>query len=114
MDVEALTAEQRRAVLRFLLYRMSMDTRRKLMAEMPVAYARLYPGTAGAVLEHVTEALSDSAMIDMREATDGVDWAGRTFGQLSPDEQRRVTAWAAAQLQHELNSSERRAAILAE
>jgi hypothetical protein len=42
-NVENLTSEQSLYVLRFLLHRMGLDTRGALMAEMPVAYARLYP-----------------------------------------------------------------------
>lgn len=41
-----LTREQTHTVLRFLLHRMNVDTRTALMAEMPVAYAKLYPSVS--------------------------------------------------------------------
>lgn len=48
--IENLTAEQMGNVLRFLLYRMGPETRAALMAEMPVAYSRLYPSVETSIL----------------------------------------------------------------
>jgi hypothetical protein len=48
--VDGLSSEQTEQVLRFLLHRMSMDTRRSLMANLPQAYARLYPTVTAATL----------------------------------------------------------------
>lgn len=59
MSLDGLTREQADAVLRFLLYRMDLDTRGALMAELPVAYARLYPSVSPTtVIERVGNALN--------------------------------------------------------
>ncbi len=42
-NTENLTREQTHTMLSFLLHRMEGNVRMALMAEMPVAYARLYP-----------------------------------------------------------------------
>ena len=42
-----------------------------------------------------------------------VDWAGRTFGQLTPAEQRRVIRIASAQLAAEMSTPEFEAAFAA-
>lgn len=61
--VDNLTTEQTESALRFLLYRMGMDTRREMMAEMPVIYATLFPQAAmiavGAVCERVNAITAD-------------------------------------------------------
>lgn len=41
--IEKLTGEQMEQVLHFLLHRMNQDTRRQMMASLPLAYARMYP-----------------------------------------------------------------------
>jgi hypothetical protein len=56
--MDNLTDEQRDMVLRFLLHRMPMDTRHKLMRALPVAYVTLYPGTEEAVIAMVRDALA--------------------------------------------------------
>lgn len=58
MEIARLSTERREQVLRFLLMRMSMDVRGELMAELPVAYVTLYPGTETAVLERVASAIA--------------------------------------------------------
>jgi hypothetical protein len=48
----------------FLLHHMSQQTRGKLMAELPVAYAKLYPGVDSAIIiDHVAHAI-DGARAD--------------------------------------------------
>lgn len=44
---------------------------------------------------------------------DGMQWGGRSFGELTPDEKRRVSKSAAGQLQRELNTPQVRAAVAA-
>lgn len=56
-NLENLTSEQRDTALRFLLHRMSMDTRHEMMRELPRAYVGLYPGTEDAVVAMVRDAL---------------------------------------------------------
>lgn len=46
--------------------------------------------------------------------TEPVDWAGRTFGQLTRDEQRRVLVDVTKQLSRELNSPAARAVFSGE
>lgn len=53
-----LTDEQRDVVLRFLLHRMTMETRLELMRTLPVHYATLHPGTEAAVLAKVADKLA--------------------------------------------------------
>ena len=55
--MENLTDEQRDMALRFLLHRMSLDTRHALMRSLPVAYVALYPDTEPVVVAMVRDAL---------------------------------------------------------
>lgn len=55
--VDNLTTEQRDEVLRFVLARMGPETRRELMAALPVPYVRMYPTTADVVFGAVREAI---------------------------------------------------------
>lgn len=58
METKNLTREQTDNVLHFLLTRMGVETRCALMAEMPVAYAGLYPSvSADVILEKVRQAV---------------------------------------------------------
>lgn len=54
-NIDNLTTEQRDLVLRFLLYRMKMDTRGEMMVHLPIAYATLYPAACPSVIEKVSE-----------------------------------------------------------
>lgn len=59
MDIKNLSREQVETVLRFLLHRMGPETRQAFMAELPVAYARLYPTVAPAtIVDKVQEAIA--------------------------------------------------------
>jgi len=56
--MDNLTDEQREMVLRFLLHRMSMDTRHALMRSLPLAYVALHPETEAVVIAMVRDTLS--------------------------------------------------------
>lgn len=57
-NTENLTREQTHSMLRYLLTRMNADTRCALMADMPVAYSRLYPTVdSSLILGHVREGI---------------------------------------------------------
>ena len=57
--VDQLTAEQGEQVIRFLLHRMTQDTRHALMRSLPMAYAAMYSGTDRAVILAVRAGLGD-------------------------------------------------------
>jgi len=57
MDLHNLTDEERDMVLRFLLHRMSIDTRHALMRTLPLAYVSLYPGNGDTVMREVRAAV---------------------------------------------------------
>lgn len=58
-STENLSTEQTGSVMRFLLHRMSMDTRHELMAHLPVAYAALFPGVdTDALIARVGQAIA--------------------------------------------------------
>lgn len=52
-NTENLSLDEVARVLDFFLYRMDMDTRRKLMAEMPVQYAKLFPSATPARIQQL-------------------------------------------------------------
>jgi len=56
--MDNLTNEQRDMVLRFLLYRMPLDTRHALMRSLPLAYVALHPETEAVVIAMVRDALA--------------------------------------------------------
>jgi len=56
--MKKLTNEQRDTVLRFLLHRMSLETRHALMRSLPLAYVALYPETEAVVIAMVRDALA--------------------------------------------------------
>jgi hypothetical protein len=45
----------------WFVYHLSMEQRAKLMAERPVIYARMYPHTRDAVVEHVRNYIEESS-----------------------------------------------------
>lgn len=57
--MKELTDEQRDQVIRFLLHRMGGDTRHDLMQSLPLAYVRLFPGTATTVINKVRDAIAE-------------------------------------------------------
>lgn len=54
--MENLSTAQREMLLRFLLGRMGMETRRQFMTELPVVYAAMYPTVQP---ETIVEAVRD-------------------------------------------------------
>lgn len=57
--VENLKTEQLEQIARFLLHRMGPETRREMMAQLPIAYATLYPKTVNAVVAAVADRCID-------------------------------------------------------
>lgn len=59
MEIGNLDREQTHMALRFLLHRMDQKTRLAFMAELPVAYSRLFPNVAPAtILDKVEQAVA--------------------------------------------------------
>ena len=56
MDLDGLTAFDKEVLLRFFLYRMSMDIRHDLIAEFPQAYHRLYPEVSATTITDIVSA----------------------------------------------------------
>lgn len=57
---ENLNPNEMEGVLNFFLYRMNMDTRRALMAEMPLHYKKLFPKVGPAsIIMQVEEAIRE-------------------------------------------------------
>jgi hypothetical protein len=54
-----LTYEEKDQVLNFLLNRMDIEIRGKLMARLPIAYATMYPYAKSATLNKVMDALTE-------------------------------------------------------
>jgi hypothetical protein len=73
--VEDLRSSERDAVLRFLLHYMPMETRRKLMAEMPVAYTKLFPTAKEATIRKVIGAIRPDIAVLYEDNQEEIDRA---------------------------------------
>jgi len=73
--VENLRSSERDAVLRFLLHYMPQETRGKLMAEMPVAYSKLFPTAKEATIRKVIGAIRPDLAVLYEDNQDEIDRA---------------------------------------